>query len=79
MLDLRSIHWVIVGGESGNGARRMNPDWALSLLQQCEAAGVRYFFKQQGTVWARESGSPDDHGGDLAYVPPRLRVREFPR
>jgi protein gp37 len=42
------IHWVIVGGESGHGARPMHPDWARSLRDQCQAAGVAYFFKQWG-------------------------------
>lgn len=42
------IHWVIVGGESGHGARPMHPDWARSLRDQCERAGVAYFFKQWG-------------------------------
>jgi protein gp37 len=42
------IDWVIVGGESGPGARPMHPDWARSLRDQCVAAGVPYFFKQWG-------------------------------
>lgn len=42
------IDWVIVGGESGPGARPMHPDWARSLRDQCEAAGVPYLFKQWG-------------------------------
>lgn len=42
------IHWVIAGGESGPGARPMHPDWARSLRDQCEAAGVSFFFKQWG-------------------------------
>jgi protein gp37 len=43
-------HWVIVGGESGAGAktRPMHPDWARSLRDQCQAAGVPFFFKQWG-------------------------------
>ena len=44
----RWIHQVIVGGESGPGARAMHPDWARSLRDQCQAAGVPYFFKQWG-------------------------------
>jgi protein gp37 len=40
--------WVICGGESGPGARPMHPDWARSLRDQCQAAGVPYFFKQWG-------------------------------
>src|SRR6185312_17385933 len=42
------IDWVIVGGESGPGARPMHPDWARSLRDQCHAAGVPFFFKQWG-------------------------------
>jgi protein gp37 len=45
---LQGIHWLIVGGESGNGARPMHPDWARSLRDQCQAAGVPFFFKQWG-------------------------------
>lgn len=42
------IHWVIVGGESGRGARPMHPAWARSLRDQCATAGVQFFFKQWG-------------------------------
>ena len=42
------LDWVIVGGESGHGARPMHPDWARSLRDQCQAAGVPFFFKQWG-------------------------------
>ncbi len=45
------INWVIVGGESGPGARAMNPKWARSLRDQCVEAGVPFFFKQWGE-WA---------------------------
>lgn len=45
------LHWVIVGGESGPGARPMHPGWALGLLDQCETAGVSYFFKQWGEFY----------------------------
>lgn len=45
------VDWLIVGGESGPGARPMHPDWARSLRDQCAAAGVPYFFKQWGE-WA---------------------------
>lgn len=53
-LDLRrwlatgAIHWVIVGGESGPGARPMAPAWVRALRDQCAAAGVAFFFKQWG-------------------------------
>ncbi|MDB5056147.1 MAG: Phage protein Gp37/Gp68 [Bacilli bacterium] len=45
-----AIDWVIVGGESGHGARPMHPEWARSLRDQCQAAGVSYFFKQWGEL-----------------------------
>lgn len=49
------LHWVIVGGESGHGARPMHPDWARNLRDQCEAAGVPFLFKQWGE-WAPDDG-----------------------
>ncbi len=48
MERLRGVDWVVVGGESGPGARPMHPEWAQSLRDQCQAAGVPYFFKQWG-------------------------------
>jgi protein gp37 len=48
-LDLSEIHWVIVGGESGVSARRMKPEWAISVQKQCEEQKVAFFFKQWGT------------------------------
>ncbi len=47
-LDLTGVHWVIAGGESGPGARRMLPEWAESVRDQCVGAGVPFFFKQWG-------------------------------
>jgi protein gp37 len=47
-LNLGGIHWVIVGGESGNGARPMSPEWVANLRVQCKRAGVPFFFKQWG-------------------------------
>jgi protein gp37 len=44
----RPLDWIIAGGESGPGARPMHPDWARSLRDQCQAAGVPFFFKQWG-------------------------------
>lgn len=48
-IDLRDIHWVIVGGESGPKARPMRPEWVDSIKRQCDAAEVAFFFKQWGT------------------------------
>ena len=55
-LNLEGIHWVIVGGESGYGARPMAEAWVQSLLWQCRAAGVEFFFKQWGGVRKAETG-----------------------
>lgn len=55
-LNLRDIHWVIVGGESGPGARPMDPAWVRTIRDQCVAAGVRFFFKQWGGVRKRVTG-----------------------
>jgi protein gp37 len=49
-LPLRRIHWVIVGGESGPGARSMAPEWVESIHRQCRLACVPFFFKQWGGV-----------------------------
>jgi protein gp37 len=57
------LDWVIVGGESGARARPMHPDWALSIRDQCAAAGVPFFFKQM----TKKGMIPDD-----------LMIREFP-
>ena len=50
VLDLAGIDWVIVGGESGPGARPMKREWALSVRDQCREAGVPFFFKQWGGI-----------------------------
>ncbi len=59
----KAVDWVICGGESGPGARHMDPDWARSLRDQCRAAGVKYFFKQMSKKEA---------------IPADLQIREFP-
>ena len=55
-LDLSHIDWVIVGGESGPGARPMDPAWVLDLRDQCLNAGVAFFFKQWGGVRKKKAG-----------------------
>lgn len=73
--------WVIVGGESGGKARPFDIDWARSIRDECEAAGVPFFMKQLGSNPV-ENGKPlklkDHHGGDMGEWPQDLRVREFP-
>lgn len=55
-IDLRGIDWVIVGGESGAGARPMLPEWVRSVRDQCRQAGTHFFFKQWGGVRKGETG-----------------------
>jgi protein gp37 len=49
-LDLSGIHWVIVGGESGPGARPIQAKWVREIRKQCSVAGIPFFFKQWGGV-----------------------------
>jgi len=55
-LDLRGIHWVIVGGESGPKARPMREEWAIDIRRQCDRAGVPFFFKQWGGRNKKKAG-----------------------
>ncbi|HEV7165722.1 MAG TPA: phage Gp37/Gp68 family protein [Gammaproteobacteria bacterium] len=55
-LPLAGIHWVIVGGESGRGARPMDPKWVQEIFHQCRAAKVPFFFKQWGGVQKKVAG-----------------------
>jgi protein gp37 len=68
--DDKGIDWVIVGGESGHGARPMHPAWVRSLRDQCTAAGVPFFFKQM----------TDKNGRKIPYesIPADLQIREMP-
>lgn len=57
-----ALDWIIVGGESGAGARPMHPDWARSIRDQCEATGTAFFFKQWGAwreTYDRDRDDPD--------------------
>ena len=55
-VDFSDIHWAIVGGESGAGARRMEEPWVIRIREQCRAAGVPFFFKQWGGVRKSKTG-----------------------
>lgn len=84
-----TIDWIIVGGESGPGARPCDVAWIRSVVQQCKAAGVPCFVKQVGSrpvvqhpmqVGALvDAPCADRKGGDPSEWPEDLRVREFPR
>jgi len=55
-LKLRGIDWVIVGGESGPGARPMEKEWVLDIRDQCVSKGIPFFFKQWGGVFKKKAG-----------------------
>ncbi len=55
-IDLTGIHWVIVGGESGPGARPMAKEWVLSIKEQCDTADVPFSFKQWGGTSKKKAG-----------------------
>jgi protein gp37 len=78
LTEMARLDWIIVGGESGPGARRFDPEWARNLLRQRRNAGVAFFVKQMG---AEPDGLDlrDRKGGDMMEWPPDLRVREFPQ
>ena len=69
-INLRGIHWVIVGGESGAGARPMSADWVRGIKAQCKKAEVPFFFKQWGGVRKSETGRELD-GRTYSQFPER--------
>jgi protein gp37 len=79
------IDWVICGGESGKDARTFDLHWARSLREQCQAAGVLFFFKQTGSNAIDSSQNhavnrslKDPKGGNITELPEELQVREIP-
>jgi protein gp37 len=72
-LDLNGIHWVIVGGESGHGARPMSGNWVNSIRIQCRNAHVPFFFKQWGGRQKSKAGRLL-HGRTYDEMPPRVSL-----
>ena len=75
-LNLEGIHWVIVGGESGTRPRPMKIDWVRSIRDQCQAAGVPFFFKQWGGTRKKQAGRELD--GQTHDEMPRSQVSQVP-
>jgi protein gp37 len=71
-LDLKGIAWVIVGGESGRGARPMQPSWVRSIRAECDRAAVPFFFKQWGGPRKNLAGRMLD-GRTYDEMPPLVR------
>lgn len=66
-VNFDGIHWVIVGGESGPGARVMKADWVREIRDQCDAQGVAFFFKQWGGRTPKAGGNTLDGRQWMAY------------
>jgi protein gp37 len=80
---LDGISWVIVGGESSQGAKaqEFKLEWVIQLVEDCADAGVPLFIKQLGSFPTFESERlvlPDRHGGDWSHWPANLRIRKMP-
>ena len=79
--SLKGIGWVVVGGESGPGARPMESDWVRHVLCQCEEQRVPFFFKQWGGVFKKKTGRELDGQTHDEYPevehkePPTRRIR----
>jgi protein gp37 len=88
--DNKGVDWVIIGGESGSGARMCNVEWIRNIVQQCKAAKVPVFVKQLGarpywngtthtlTAHSQYLEFKDKKGGDISEWPKDLQVREYP-
>lgn len=76
-IDLSGIDWVVVGGESGPGARPMLEEWVRPILKQCTAAGVPFFFKQWGGAIRKRNGRTLN-GRTYDEFPP-VTLRRFPQ
>lgn len=72
------LDWVIVGGESGPGARPMDPAWARTIVELGQVAGFAVFVKQLGSAWARAHGTRSPKGADWDDWPEHLAVRQMP-
>jgi protein gp37 len=73
------LHWVIVGGESGARARGFDEAWARALRDQCRDAGIAFFLKQLGSVWARTWQCKSADAQDKREFPSDLQIQDFPR
>jgi protein gp37 len=78
------IHWVIIGGESGNENgkwlyRSCGVEWMESIVDDCNKAEVPVFVKQMGTFISHQLQMKDRHGSDFDEFPPLLQKREFPK
>lgn len=89
-LNHEKVDWVIVGGESGKGARLCHYEWILNIVEQCQKTGVPVFVKQLGSnpggICTKSPSNifashfiKDSKGGDIQEFPLPIQVREFPK
>ena len=77
-INLKGINWVIVGGESGPGARPMAAEWVRDIRAQCHRAKVAFFFKQWGGVRKTETGRElDERTYDESPERPQIPVPDL--
>lgn len=80
-LPVNGISWVVVGGESGPGARPMHAEWVRRIRAQCDDQGIPFFFKQWGGVFKKKAGRVldgktfDDYPQTFKLEPPARRIR----
>jgi protein gp37 len=80
---ISGIHWVIVGGESGNENgkyryRECKLEWIKSIVDECKRGKIPVFVKQLGTHLSKQLKMSDRHGGNINEFPSQLQIREFP-
>lgn len=82
-LDNGTISWIIAGGETGPGARECREEWIKGIYDQCQAAGVPFFFKQTGKIWVKGFNStlvPVLYGRHAYNTPEQwMQRREWPK
>lgn len=78
-IDLSGIDWIVIGGESGHGARPMDLEGVRDLMVTAESCGTAIHIKQMGTAWARGNGySAGSHATNPEQWEPEFRVRQWP-
>lgn len=72
------VNWVIVGGESGTQARRLELDWIRDLIEEYKDQDVAIFVKQLGTRWEMEQAGTRGKGEEMEGWPEELKLRRYP-
>lgn len=73
-----TLDWIVLGGESGPGARPCDPVWIRSIVWQCWETKTPLYVKQMGSAWAKTKPAKHSKGGDPAEWPADLRPRQYP-